>query len=108
MILLASGYKSGRELGIPINCRNRLDAREQTDFTGAADVLEFLAALPVPEDILALRPSPELQAQIDALRAKQRTTGLTTTEEQLWHRYQYLEHLVRIAKARALLKLKNA
>ncbi len=38
---------------------------------------------------------------------KNRKEGLTETEEQEWEQYQYLEHLVRIAKAKALLKLRN-
>ncbi|MEH2014970.1 hypothetical protein [Nostoc sp.] len=34
------------------------------------------------------------------------TQGLTPVEQQAWEQYQYLEHLVRIAKAKAYLKLK--
>jgi len=70
-------------------------------------VLEFLAKLPSPEEIITLRPSPTLQAQIDALLEKNRTEGLTPAEEQAWEQYQYLERLVRMAKARAYLKLKT-
>lgn len=74
-------------------------------FTGAAEVLEFLATLPTPEEIIALRPSEALQAQISNLLEKNRTQGLTPAEEQIWQQYQYLEHLIRIAKAKAHLKL---
>jgi len=55
---------------------------------------------------LALRPSETLQAQITALLDKNRSEGLTPNEELAWEQYQYLEHLVRIAKAKAYLKLK--
>lgn len=82
-----------------------LSATAQTGFTGAADVLEFLAGLPSPEQILALRPSEALQTKITVLLDKNRTQGLTPEEELFWEQYQYLEHLVRMAKARALLKL---
>lgn len=85
-----------------------LDAITQTGFTGLAEVLEFLANLPSPEEILTLRPSESLQTQINELLAKNRTGELTPAEQQLWQSYEYLEHLVRMAKARALLKLKNA
>ncbi|WP_439638151.1 hypothetical protein [Spirulina sp.] len=85
-----------------------LDATTQIGFTGLAEVLEFLASLPTPEEILALRPSESLQTQITELLAKNRNGELTPTEQQLWQGYEYLEHLVRMAKARALLKLKNA
>lgn len=77
-------------------------------FSGLAEVLEFLAGLPTPEEILALQPSKELQQQIAALLEKNRMIGLSAEEEQLWQHYEYVEHLVRIAKAKALLKLKAA
>jgi rubrerythrin len=84
-----------------------LNAGAQVGFTGAAEVLEFLAKLPSPEQIIALRPSEALQTQISSLLEKNRTQGLTADEEQTWQQYQYLEHLVRIAKAQALIKLKQ-
>lgn len=83
-----------------------LTAISQTGFSGAAEVLEFLAQLPTPEEIIALRPSEALQTQISDLLEKNRTQKLTPVEEQFWEQYQYLEHLVRIAKAKAYLKLK--
>ncbi len=85
-----------------------LNAESQVGFTGAAEVLEFLAALPSPEEIIALRPSDSLQAEISRLLEKNRTQGLTADEEQAWQQYQYLEHLVRLAKAQALIKLKQS
>ena len=88
------------ELGL-----RELTASTETGFKGTAEVLEFLASLPDPEEIIALRPSPALQERISALLEKNRTTGLTPQEEQEWENYQYLEHLVRIAKAKAYAKL---
>ncbi len=90
------------ELGL-----RELNAAAQTGYKGCADVLEFLAGLPEPDEIIALRPSDHLQDRISRLLEKNRTEGLTEAEEQEWEHYQYLEHLVRIAKAKALLKLKN-
>ena len=91
------------ELGL-----RELNAAAQSGFQGAAEVLEFLAGLPTAEEILALRPSEALQARVQALLEKSRTEGLSPTDEQEWEQYQYLEHLVRLAKAKALLKLKAA
>lgn len=88
------------ELGL-----RELNAAGQPGFDGAAEVLEFLAGLPSPDDILALRPSAHLQERVSELLAKNRAEGLTPEEEQDWQRYEYLEHLVRMAKAKATLKL---
>ncbi|MEQ9236319.1 hypothetical protein [Coleofasciculus sp. E2-BRE-01] len=90
------------ELGL-----REFEAITHVGFSGIAEVLEFLATLPTPEEIIALRPSPALQTQIQTLLEKNRTVGLTPDEEKIWQSYEYLEHLVRMAKAKALLKLKD-
>jgi hypothetical protein len=66
-----------------------------------------LANLPTPEEILALKPSEALQQQISALLEKNRMLGLTLEEERSWQQYEYVEHLVRLAKAKALLRLRS-
>lgn len=91
------------ELGL-----REFDATEQTGFEGAAEVLELLATLPTPEEILALRPSRPLQNRVRELLEKNRNAGLNADEEREWEQYQYLEHLVRVAKARAYAKLRQA
>jgi hypothetical protein len=88
------------ELGL-----REVEAQDQLQFDGAADVLEFLAGLPSPSEVLALRPSAPLQARIDALLEKSRTEGLTLTEEEDWQQIESLEHLVRMAKAKAAQRL---
>jgi hypothetical protein len=91
------------ELGL-----RELNAITLVGFSGLAEVLEFLSSFPSPEAVIALRPAEALQTQIATLLEKNRTVGLTPAEEQLWQGYQYLEHIVRMAKARAFLKLKEA
>jgi hypothetical protein len=88
------------ELGL-----RELNASGQSGFDGAADVLELLAALPTPEEILNLRPSTRLSARVAELIEKSRTGQMMPIDEQEWEKYEYLEHLVRIAKAAAQLKL---
>lgn len=78
----------------------------QSGFSGLAEVLEVLAKLSSPEEVLALQPSAALQQYIDHLLEKNRTVGLTAAEERSWQQYEYIEHLVRCAKAKALIKLK--
>ncbi len=85
-----------------------VEANPATGFSGLTQVLEFMASLPSPQEILALRLSEPLQAEIDTLLEKNRTEGLTAIEQRLWQQYEFIEHLVRIAKAQALLKLNEA
>jgi hypothetical protein len=84
-----------------------LQARSEVGYNGMSSVLEKLAALPAPEEVMTLRPTPPLQEQLDALLEKNRTTGLTPAEEREWEKYQYLEHLVRLAKISATRKLRE-
>ncbi len=58
---------------------------------------------PSPEAVLDLKPSPRLKLQIQELLDRNRLGGLTAEDEELWQRYQFLEHLVRIAKTEACL-----
>ena len=85
-----------------------LRATDDSHFHGLATVLEKLAELPSPEEVLALRPSAELQTRIAELLRKNREEGLTAGEDAEWQRYETVEHLVRLAKARAAAKLKAA
>ena len=80
-------------------------ARGETGFAGLADVFETLASLPTPEEVLALRPSSVLQERIEEMLEKNRNGGFLPEEQREWDQYQFVEHLVRLAKARAALKL---
>ena len=84
------------------------NAGSESGFPGLAEVLETLASLPTPQEVLALRPSPALQEHIDGLLEKNQAGPLSADEQRAWARYQYVEHLVRMAKAHAALKLKSA
>ena len=82
-----------------------LNAEGQSRFDGAAEVLEFLASLPDPEEILELRPSERFAGRVEQLLGKNRAHKLNPEEEEEWENYQFLEHLVRMAKANASLRL---
>ena len=90
------------ELGL-----RELQAAASAGYAGSAEVLEFLAGLPTPEEIVVLRPAEALQARVSQLLEKNRSEGLTPDEEHEWSQYQYLEHLVRMAKANAYLKMQR-
>ena len=100
--ILAQERQLPRILELGLRERN---AGGQSGFDGAADVLELLAALPTPEEILKLRPSPRLSARVAEIVEKNRTGVMTPRDEEDWERYEYLEHLVRMAKAAAQMKL---
>jgi hypothetical protein len=82
-------------------------AREENGYHGMSSVLEKLAALPDPQEVLALRPSHVLHERVNALLEKNRSSGLSPSEQREWDQYQYLEHLVRLAKTSATRKLRN-
>jgi hypothetical protein len=71
-------------------------------YAGLGDVLDTLARLPSPEEVLGLRPATHLQDRIEELLAKYRAGGLSAEEQREWERYEYIEHLVRLAKVRAI------
>jgi hypothetical protein len=98
--VLESAISEALEIGL-----QEMAARPHEGFNGFAEVLEFLAALPSPEEILLLRPSTLLQTQIDRLSVRYQSSELTPQEHQLWKQYEYLEHIISIAKAKAYLKL---
>ena len=84
------------ELGL-----RELRANSVVGYKSLAEVLEFLANLPTAEEIIALRPSEDLQNEISRLLEKNRNEGLSESEEQTWASCEFIEHLVRIAKAKA-------
>jgi hypothetical protein len=72
------------------------------DYASLNDLLETFACLPSPEEVLALKPAPALQNRIEQLLDKNENDGLSGDEQREWARYEYIEHLIRLAKARAV------
>jgi len=72
-----------------------------------ADIMETLAGLPSPAEVLALRPSLTLSERITFLLEKKRNEGLSSEEQTEWDEIMRVEHLVRIAKAKAAIKLRS-
>ena len=60
---------------------------------------------PTAQQILGLSPTPALAKRVQHLLAKNRAEGLNPDEEREWERYERLEHLVRMAKAKAKLEI---
>jgi hypothetical protein len=62
-------------------------------------IIAILTSQPTPEQVLAIRPSPELQARASELQSRSNAGTLTTQERSELDRVLLLEHMVRMAKA---------
>jgi hypothetical protein len=68
-------------------------------------IIELLLSQPTPQQVLAMRPSPEYQARVSDLLARSKVGMLSRQEETELDRYLTLEHLVRLAKTKAYAQL---
>lgn len=99
---------SGEDLPSLLERALVLPAKDGTGYSDRRDLFELFARLPEPDQVLAYRASDALQARIHELLEKNRTVGLSPSEKGEWQEYAYLEHLMRIAKARARARLKGS
>jgi hypothetical protein len=76
--------------------------QHQSNFLDEQDIITLLASQPNPEQILAIRPSPEFQMRVSDLLAQSKAGTLTAKGEAELERYLTLEHLVRLAKTHAM------
>ncbi len=65
------------------------------------EVIEFIAAGTSPTGVVAFQPSVEVRARVADLIARAKATGLPPDEQVELDHYLQLEHLMRLAKARA-------
>jgi hypothetical protein len=65
------------------------------------EVIEFIAAGTTPSSVIAFQPSDAAQKRVADLIYREKTTGLTPNEKSELDHYMQLEHLMRLAKARA-------
>ena len=65
------------------------------------ELIDFIAAGTTPDNVVAFRPSEETKQRVADLLCREKTTGLTPDELSELDRYMQLEHLMRLAKARA-------
>ena len=70
------------------------------------ELAHFLASLS-PRRVLAYKASPKAQTRVNDLLDKNSTVGLTPEENAEMERYMTVEHIVRLAKAKALQRLNN-
>ena len=61
-------------------------------------IVQLLASQPSPEEILAIRSTPVLQARMSELLDRNKSSILSTTEEIELDRHLLLEHWVRLVR----------
>ncbi len=65
------------------------------------EIVDFIAAGTSPQNVIAFRPSEEARQRVWDLVARQKKEGLSEEETSELEHYLQLEHLMRMAKARA-------
>lgn len=65
------------------------------------EVIDFIAAGTSPREVADYRPSEAVRDRVADLLAREKTDGLTPEEASELQSYLQLEHIMRLAKARA-------
>jgi hypothetical protein len=65
------------------------------------EVVDFIAAGTSPQNVVAFRPSETAKERVADLIQREKTTSLSPDEKSELDHYMQLEHLMRLAKARA-------
>ncbi|MBK9216320.1 MAG: hypothetical protein IPM59_12155 [Chloracidobacterium sp.] len=65
------------------------------------EVVDFIASGTTPKNVIAFRPSKAAQERVSDLLQRDKNSDLTGAERSELDYYMLLEHLMRLAKARA-------
>lgn len=65
------------------------------------ELVDFIASETRPGSIAAFRPSEDSKARVTELLTRKKQGGLSSAEQSELEHYLQLEHLMRLAKARA-------
>ena len=65
------------------------------------EIVEFIAAGSTSKSVASFRPSDAARARVSDLLSKEKSSGLADEEKSELDGYLLLEHLMRLAKARA-------
>jgi hypothetical protein len=69
------------------------------------EIVEFIAAGSKPGEVAAFQSSEEARQRVSDLLMREKTSGLSEDEQAELDHYLQLEHIMRLAKARARLHL---
>ncbi len=65
------------------------------------EIIDFIAAGTTPEAVALFQPSPEAQQRVAELIEREKQGGLSAEEKAELDHFMELEHILRLAKARA-------
>ena len=65
------------------------------------EVIEFIAAGTSPDSLINYQPSEAVKERVSDLIQREKTVGISPDEESELEHYLQLEHIMRLAKARA-------
>ncbi len=65
------------------------------------EMIDFIAAGTTPQNVVNFRPSESAQARVEDLLSREKDGKLNLSEKSELDHYLQLEHLMRLAKARA-------
>jgi hypothetical protein len=71
------------------------------------EFVDFIAAGATPQGVIDYRPSEEAKAKVAELIHRQKTSSLSPDEAAELNHYMQIEHLMRLAKARARQRLER-
>jgi hypothetical protein len=69
--------------------------------TAYDEIIDFIATGTTPEKVISFRPSEKMQSRVSALLFKEKNATLTADEKAELDNCMVIEHLMRMAKARA-------
>lgn len=65
------------------------------------EMIDFIAAGTTPQNVIAFHPSAQVQQRVDDLLLRSKEGDISAAERTELEHYLQLEHLMRLAKARA-------
>lgn len=65
------------------------------------EIIDFIAAGATPEAVVQFRPSPEAQRRVEELIEREKAQALSVDEKAELDHFMELEHILRMAKAKA-------
>jgi len=72
------------------------------------EIIDFIAGGTTPEAVVNFHPSPEAQRRVAELVQHEKVGDLSSEEQAELDHYEELEHILRMAKAKARLILSHA